>query len=338
MIFWIIILLSILIVFIMSGTSIIYQTLTQRAEATLTAIPTITAEALEAIYQKGLAEMNIGRWEKAKSDLDVVFEINPNYKDIQVKLKEVETEIARLNSASTPDLSRKEEANSQLTSPEPEEVNLATDVVAYYSFDGNANDQSGYHNHGTVYGAALTTDRFDQPNKAYSFDGVDDYILVPDSNSLDLTTEATFSIWANIADDIDYNVYGSPHLFSKGATYGVLWADYGFLIEPTQSYLEIANDANNYQRATFPLIPETQWVHLVIVFQNGTATLYQNGVPVTQPVTIHSPIRASTQPLYIGHRYLTVHSGRFKGKLDDFRIYSYAFSQSEVQALYNSEK
>jgi len=33
-------------------------------------------------------------------------------------------------------------------------------LVAYYPFNGNANDESGNGNNGTVNGATLTTDRF----------------------------------------------------------------------------------------------------------------------------------------------------------------------------------
>ena len=53
---------------------------------------------------------------------------------------------------------------------------LSTGLIAWYPFDGNASDMSGSENHGTVYGASLGTDRHGQPNKAYIFDGVDDYI------------------------------------------------------------------------------------------------------------------------------------------------------------------
>jgi hypothetical protein len=49
-------------------------------------------------------------------------------------------------------------------------------LVAWYPFNGNANDESGNGNHGTVNGATLTTDRFGNANSAYSFDGVNDFI------------------------------------------------------------------------------------------------------------------------------------------------------------------
>ena len=44
-------------------------------------------------------------------------------------------------------------------------------LVAWYPFNGNANDESGNENHGTVNGATLTADRFGNVNGAYSFDG-----------------------------------------------------------------------------------------------------------------------------------------------------------------------
>jgi len=50
-------------------------------------------------------------------------------------------------------------------------------LVAYYPFNGNANDESGNGNNGTVNGATLTSDRFGNANSAYSFDGVNMRII-----------------------------------------------------------------------------------------------------------------------------------------------------------------
>ena len=43
-------------------------------------------------------------------------------------------------------------------------------LVGYWPFNGNANDESGNGNNGTVNGATLTADRNGVANKAYSFD------------------------------------------------------------------------------------------------------------------------------------------------------------------------
>lgn len=54
---------------------------------------------------------------------------------------------------------------------------LVNHVIAYFPFNGNANDESGNSNHGTVHGAVLAPDRFGNPSKSYNFNG--DYIEIP---------------------------------------------------------------------------------------------------------------------------------------------------------------
>ena len=42
-------------------------------------------------------------------------------------------------------------------------------LIAWYPFNGNANDESGNNNNGVVNGAVLTTDRYNSTNSAYNF-------------------------------------------------------------------------------------------------------------------------------------------------------------------------
>ena len=69
-------------------------------------------------------------------------------------------------------------------------------LVGYWPFNGNANDESGNGNNGTVNGATLTTDRFGNSNSAYSFDGINDYI---GTNLSGITGQnsRTISFWFN---------------------------------------------------------------------------------------------------------------------------------------------
>ena len=71
-------------------------TATAVAQVAAAAGPTATAAALEAHYQKGLGYVNIGRWQEAKAELEQVFAIDPNYKDVQGKLREIEGVIVNL--------------------------------------------------------------------------------------------------------------------------------------------------------------------------------------------------------------------------------------------------
>lgn len=69
-------------------------------------------------------------------------------------------------------------------------------LVAHYPFNGNADDASGNGNDGVVVGATLTFDRFGAPSSAMSFDGIDDYIRIPDNgDSLDITEDFTIALW-----------------------------------------------------------------------------------------------------------------------------------------------
>ena len=57
-------------------------------------------------------------------------------------------------------------------------------LVAYYPFNGNANDESGNDHNGTVQGATLSTDRHGVNSRAYDFDGTDDQITVGPTRQL----------------------------------------------------------------------------------------------------------------------------------------------------------
>lgn len=68
-------------------------------------------------------------------------------------------------------------------------------LVGWWPFNGNANDESGKGNNGTVNGSILTMDRNGENNKAYSFDGIDDFIST--QNPLFTGSKPfTFSFWA----------------------------------------------------------------------------------------------------------------------------------------------
>ncbi len=70
---------------------------------------------------------------------------------------------------------------------------VSNGLVAYYPFNGNANDESINTNHAVVYGATLTDDLFGNPNSAYYFDGVDDKFQI---SSVNITNPVTIILLA----------------------------------------------------------------------------------------------------------------------------------------------
>ena len=75
------------------------------------------------------------------------------------------------------------------------ETILPQGLVAYYPFDNDANDYSFLGNHAAVNGATLVPDRFGNPDSAYQFDGVDDYMEIPHSDTLSLSSASTLALW-----------------------------------------------------------------------------------------------------------------------------------------------
>ena len=75
----------------------------------------------------------------------------------------------------------------------------ANGLVGWWPFNGNANDESGNGNNGTVNVATLTSDRFGVVNKAYSFDGLSNEILIP-NQLLNLGVDFTISCWMSSSD------------------------------------------------------------------------------------------------------------------------------------------
>ena len=72
-----------------------------------------------------------------------------------------------------------------------------SDASGIWTFDsGSLADSSGFNNTATANGGvAPTANRKGEDNQAYSFDGLDDYLRVPDSTSLDLTSAITIAAW-----------------------------------------------------------------------------------------------------------------------------------------------
>ena len=217
-------------------------------------------------------------------------------------------------------------------------------LVGYWGFDGNAQDYSGNGNHGTVNGATLTADRNGVSNKAYSFDGVDDNILVNNSISLNMPS-ITISGWVNlhISPTGSAGQSGDVALVNK-------WYQQINCNNKNDSYnIEIARVNNSptllgattlYSGTTFASntsLSLDSWVYFTFVHNSSIGgKLYMNGNLVASN-TLSGAICNSTNSLYFGADNNKGVLWRFlNGKLDDIGIWNRALTQQEITALYNS--
>ncbi len=197
-------------------------------------------------------------------------------------------------------------------------------LVADYSFSGNANDDSGNGYDATVNGATLTTDRFGNPNSAYEFDGINDFI---DTETTFDYQERTISLWVMAYDTLTDRVvisqdantlnYGRFSIaFNNGG--GIVGAAGG------EAPQQIYNQPNL-----------NEWYHIVLVRNSTTTKTYVNGNLTQTGVsgTLGSSFDPNPETVIGVHRD---ESQRFfSGKIDDVKIFDCELSTTEIDSLYN---
>ncbi|MBM3931298.1 MAG: hypothetical protein FJ336_08520, partial [Sphingomonadales bacterium] len=215
-------------------------------------------------------------------------------------------------------------------------------LVAYYPFDGNANDESGNGYTGTVSSAVLTTDRFNRTDRAYAFDGINSVITVAHNTIFNFNNNSDFSIsvWAVLNSPT--NNVPQFYLVSKGNGGGpqAKWIFGSGGSHHYQTYRNLYFHFNNplsvghWQCDGVPYSPQSNvWHHYMITKNGYDYRIYVNG-SLFNAETASSQIPSGiTAPLTIGRaENLSVN-----GKLDDIRIYNRALSANEVASLYASE-
>ncbi|MCK4625156.1 MAG: VCBS repeat-containing protein [Phycisphaerae bacterium] len=211
-------------------------------------------------------------------------------------------------------------------------INLSNvDLVAYWSFDdGTAEDQSGFGNHGTIFGA---TPVVGVSGQALYFDGVDDFVEVPDADILDIDGNITLSAWAYLESMPSYGVF-----VSKGDDQ----TNFAYLLGAGSGYdngcvsFQVANSGDDRRdlRSTDPL-NSYRWYHIVGVREGLTMTVYVDGVPAGTGDCFSDGLRANDLTLRIG--WYRLDYTFFHGILDEVRIHNRALSETEVQALYEQD-
>ena len=214
-------------------------------------------------------------------------------------------------------------------------------LVAYYPFNGNANDESGNGNHGTVNGATLTTDRDGNENSSYSFDGIDDYIVLFENGEInfDATDSFSYSCWFKQGGETS-NSYGNPNstiLASKNNTRNGTNIVVNYSNNEVTFFIEGDLDFSN--TVVSPSILNN-WVNLSFVYDSTSRILkaFNNGSKVDELIVADN---LSGELLYskmwIGRRTnYTPLNTYIVGSIDDIGIWNRALTEQEIQNLYTS--
>lgn len=222
-------------------------------------------------------------------------------------------------------------------------------LVGWWPFNGNANDESGNGNHGTVTGAILTSDRNSIPNSAYNFFGSTDNteIITGDCSSFPSgNSPRSISIWYY---GINTSTNSQQLLGYGGENCGQSFImnfnnpDLGPTVNPSGKY-EIQGHCQlfrNYASSALPL--DNYWHQITLTYDGSIFRFYNDGylVSTSNPTTLN--VVTSLKKYCFGKE--TNQSGTsayyqdgipgFNGKLDDIGIWNRALTDCEIKNLYN---
>lgn len=291
----------------------------------------VAAEVPLATVHQNLsyAYRQLGNAEKARENIETAQEINSNLDAIKSLTPENGEGVAATSNPPKSTLKNRSE-----------KINLAQGLVAYYPFNGNANDESGNGNDGKVYGATLTTDRKGNANKAYSFNGIGNYIDCNLSPVFVNHQNLTISGWVSVEkrdEKYEYNVVvGNLGNLGSGG-YQVELSNVPYNIQPM--YRDHANSDRKLQGVS--IFENNAWNNFTVTYlSSGTSTvisLYVNGV-IDNTATLNGSISYdNVSSLLIGTNKDGIDSRMqrfFNGKIDDIRIYNRILTGPEIRALY----
>jgi hypothetical protein len=218
------------------------------------------------------------------------------------------------------------------------QVNLANGLIAYYPYNGNADDASGNGFNGTVgSGVSLTADRFGNANKAYNFpnNGSIASIIQCDSDS-------SFSIvlWFR-ADQITVNTtrlllwrgdLGGPTPTGEQTSFGISNAGSACYANLEKFNGQQGCSLLNSSESNPAPFDDANW-YMATISKNGNQVIfYINDVPQDTITVAWST--APCNSVNIDYISFTMGSDVFNGAIDDVMVYNRALNTAEVDSIH----
>jgi len=203
-------------------------------------------------------------------------------------------------------------------------------LIAHYTFDIDAMDDSGSGKNGTISGATITTGKI---GNALSFDGVDDYV---DIGTFDVTGSGlTLAAWVN-ADTFNNQ---DARIISK-ATGGAQGAHYFMLSTYHPSALYVprfrlkTNDITSTLVGNGGDLTTGTWHHIAATYDGSMMKLYQDGLEIASQTKTGNITADPSVNVNIGRN--PVGGNEFDGIIDDVRIYDVALTEAQIQEIITS--
>lgn len=207
---------------------------------------------------------------------------------------------------------------------------VTSGLVAYYPFDEESGDKLKDSSGNGIDGDLQNfDDEFSNSGVvggAFNFDGIDDFIIVPHNDLLNLTDQATVSVWLN------------PVSVSNNGDFDrVLRKDVNFDLVLINGGIARVNGINKTPYSSpGDTVVNGEWQHFAYTFKNGQVQWYKNGAPVGAPIP-GSLGATNTNPLVISNFQPNNDIPRlFEGLMDELGIWQRALNDSAIAGIYEN--
>ena len=198
-------------------------------------------------------------------------------------------------------------------------------LAAYYPFNGNANDLSGNNNNPTYNNATLTSDRQGNLNSAYHFNGVDNYMRILNSTTLNFGTQMSIAVWVKPTGFYTGSCYNNIMLMKGDADY--LAGNY--FLRFSDIYTGCTNPNTALERfygsnvvADSPFVQLNKWYFVVWTCDGVNTKIYIDGVLKNTSI-ISNPNFTNSYDLFIGRLNNAQYPYWLNGDLDEVLIYDF---------------
>jgi hypothetical protein len=215
-----------------------------------------------------------------------------------------------------------------------------TALVGHWMFDEGsgttAADSSGNNNHGTVMGDAFWV-ADGKVGGALSFDGVDDIVVVSQNSGLPIYNNGTdnaysVALWVKGGPQNDLRVFSEGSTTSNNPLFNL--GTHNSTSPTGQFATYIRPDTGTISNHPLSLAEpfDDTWHHITWVDDNGTATLYVDGLPDGGDFNYTRGTMA-LDTTSIGGILRAAPSNFFFGQIDEVRVYNRALADTEALGL-----
>lgn len=208
-------------------------------------------------------------------------------------------------------------------------------LVGWWPFNGNANDESGNGNDGTVNGPILSNDRFGDANKSFDFsNSLNQYIDFGNISTLNSSTSFSISAWFNYSQTPtspnDWFTIVADGSYSDPNGFGVIINPNQILFRNNSSFGVLVSNTLNLNT----------WYNIAAVYSSDSVKVYLNSILIGQNSHQNTNLFNTSYSFKAGkcddlpidpndHEYF------FNGKIDDIGMWDRVLTQQEITDLYN---